>query len=398
MKILQVCNKIPFPPKDGGALAMHELSESLQRLGHEVKVLAMNTHKQQFAEVDWTAEYRRKFSPEQVLVDTRIKTLHAIFNLFSDRSYNIERFDSEIFASKLVEVLEANTYEIIQLESLYVAPYLPLIRKYSTAKVVLRAHNIEHQIWERLATGGRNPLRKKYLRVLAERLKAYELKVLNDFDAIAAITANDVLFFRSNGCTRPVIHIPFGIEIKPLSQVKVRRDTLFFIGAMDWLPNQESVKWVLEQLWPALREKFPDLSFSIAGRNMPLWLRNLKKPGIEVFPDVPDADVFMGDKAILLAPYFSGGGMRVKFIEAMTQGKVVVTTAMGAEGIEGRDGEHFVLAESRAGMLFVVEKCLRNGEFLQYIGANARSLVRDKYDGQRIAEKLTATYHKISGR
>jgi glycosyltransferase involved in cell wall biosynthesis len=398
MRILQICNKIPFPPKDGGALAMHQLSESLHRLGHSVKVLAMNTHKQHFAEADWTAEYTRKFSPEQVLVDTRIKTLHALFNLFSDRSYNIDRFDSEAFAAKLVEVLKANTYDIIQLESLYVAPYLPLIREHSNAKVVLRAHNIEHQIWERLATGGRNPLRKKYLRLLAERLKTYELNVLNDFDAVAAITAGDALFFRSNGCTKPVIHIPFGIEIKPRSRVAAVPGTLFFIGAMDWLPNLESVKWILEQLWPALREKFPELRFSIAGRNMPLWLKNLKKPGIEIFPDVPDADEFMADKAILLAPYFSGGGMRVKFIEAMTQGKVVISTALGAEGIEGRDGEHFLLAESRVGMLSVVEKCLRDGDFLQYIGANARSLVSDKYDSRRIAEKLTAAYQKISER
>ena len=397
MKILQICNKIPFPPKDGGGLAMHQLSEALHHLGHEVKVLAMNTHKQQFMEADWTPEYRRKFSPEQVLVDTRIKTLHALFNLFSDKSYNIERFDSEAFAAKLKEVLRAGIYDIIQLESLYVAPYLPLIRQHSRARVVLRAHNIEHQIWERLAAGGRNPLRKKYLRLLAERLKTYELKVLNDFDAIAAITAADAIFFRSNGCNKPGAHIPFGIEIKPRREAKVT-GPLFFIGAMDWLPNLESVKWVLEQMWPALHQKFPELRFSIAGRNMPLWLRNLKVAGVDIYPDVPDAGLFMADKAILLAPYFSGGGMRVKFIEAMSQGKVVVSTAIGAEGIEGRDGEHFLLAESRIGLISVVEKCLEDGEFLQYVGANARSLVRDKYDSQRIAEKLTAIYQKISGR
>jgi glycosyltransferase involved in cell wall biosynthesis len=395
MKILQLCNKVPYPPKDGGTLAMHQLSESLYRLGHTVKVLAMDTHKQAFSETHWDSSYRLKFNPEQVFMDTRVKALDAILNLFSDKSYHIERFYSPVFEKKLEEILGKEKFDIVQMESIYVAPYLPLIRRKSHAKVILRSHNIEHLIWKRLADGETNTLRRKYLRLLTERLKSYEESHLNKFDAIAAITPGDAAYFRSSGCTKPVVHVPFGIDLKPCRSTPVNKASVFFIGAMDWLPNQESVRWILDNLWEKLHALHPEVTFYIAGRQMPRWLLDLKKPNVVITPDVPDAEVYIADKSILLAPFFSGGGMRVKFIEAMAQKKTVITTTIGAEGIEGRDGEHFLIAETLPGTLSILDKCLKNDDFTDYIGANARSLVADKYDSRKIGEKLEKLYKSL---
>jgi glycosyltransferase involved in cell wall biosynthesis len=164
---------------------------------------------------------------------------------------------------------------------------------------------------------------------------------------------------------------------------------------MDWLPNQESVRWVLDHLWDRLVVSHPGLHFYIAGRNMPRWLKELNRKQVSVFPDIPDADAFMSDKAILLAPYFSGGGMRVKFIEAMARKKTVITTGIGAEGIEGRDGDHFLLAQSEEGLLAVTDKCIRDAALREAIGDKARSLVANKYDSRRIAEKLTELFAKL---
>jgi glycosyltransferase involved in cell wall biosynthesis len=164
---------------------------------------------------------------------------------------------------------------------------------------------------------------------------------------------------------------------------------------MDWLPNQESVRWVLDRMWQPLLAMHPNLHLYIAGRNMPRWLKELDIKQVSIFPDIPDADAFMADKAILLAPYFSGGGMRVKFIEAMARKKTVITTALGAEGIEGRDGDHFLLAESEAGLLAVTDKCIRDAALREAIGDKARSLVANKYDSRRIAEKLSELFSKL---
>ncbi|MFI5150127.1 MAG: glycosyltransferase family 4 protein [Bacteroidia bacterium] len=395
MKILQICNKIPYPPKDGGSLAMHQLSESLFLLGNDVKVLAMDTFKQGFSETEWDENYRQKFHPEYVFMDIRIKALDAMLNLFSDKSYNLERFHSQAFEDKLQAVLGSAAYDLIILESLYVTPYLALIRKHSRATIIYRAHNIEHVIWKRLQDGERNPFRKKYLRLLSERLKNYEDAIVNEFDGVAAITPGDAAYFRSTGCQKPIAHIPFGIEAKPLRTVCVDKNALFFIGSMDWMPNLESLRWVLDHLWDKLVALHPDIRLYVAGRNMPPWLQALEKKQVVMLGDVKDAEAFMDDKSILLAPYFSGGGMRVKFIEAMLQKKIIVTTAIGAEGIAGRDGEHFLIAESEAGMLAIIDKCLKDAEWTAYIGSNARSLVLDQYNSRKIAQRLVSLYASI---
>jgi glycosyltransferase involved in cell wall biosynthesis len=377
---------------------MHQISESLYLLGHDVKVLAMDTWKQGFSETEWDQEYRNKFHPEYVFMDIRIKALDAILNLFSDKSYNLERFHSQAFEDKLEHILKSGQFDMILLESLYVTPYLSLIRKHSKALVIYRAHNIEHIIWKRLHEGERKPIRKKYLHLLSERLKNYEDHILNDFDGIAAITPGDAAYFRSTGCTKPVMHIPFGIDARPLRTVPVEKGSLFFIGSMDWMPNLESLRWILDHLWDKIHALHPDVRLYVAGRNMPPWLKSLDKKNVIMTGDVADAEAFMADKAILLAPYFSGGGMRVKFIEAMAQKKVVVTTAIGAEGISGRDGEHFLIAESEAGMLSIIEKCLRDPEWMEFIGANARSLVQDQYNSRKIAIRLISLYENIKSK
>jgi hypothetical protein len=188
MKILQICSKIPFPPKDGGSIAMNILTHGLINAGNTVHVLAVNTPKHFIKDDDIDPVYRKKTSYRSVFIDTSIKPVDAILNLFSSESYNIIRFYSKDFEKVLIESLQSEAYDVIQLETLWVTPYVDVIRKYSKAKIVLRSQNVEYMIWERLAADAANPLKKMYLKLLAGRLKKYELSLLNKYDAIATIT------------------------------------------------------------------------------------------------------------------------------------------------------------------------------------------------------------------
>jgi polysaccharide biosynthesis protein PslH len=171
MKILQVTNKVPYPANDGGAIACMNLTRGFALLGHEVTVFAMNTlkHHTEISEIpesvkDW-AEFRL------VDVPARISPVDATINLlFSGKPYNAVRFISKPFAKKLKQLLQEKEFDIIQLEGLYVCPYIPLIRKYSNAKIVYRAHNIEHEIWERTAAISTG-IKRIYLKILAKRIK-----------------------------------------------------------------------------------------------------------------------------------------------------------------------------------------------------------------------------------
>jgi polysaccharide biosynthesis protein PslH len=397
MKVLFLCNKSPWPPLEGGPIAMNMLIEGLAGAGHHVKVLAVNSHKYNISEKQIPEEYRRKTGLELIPVDLRIKPHEAFFNLFTGRSYHVERFRSRNLTGRLREILQQEEFDIVQVEMLYMSVYLDVIRKYSNARVVLRAHNIEHLIWERIAANTPGLLKRLYLRHLAKTLKRYELSVLNRFDGLAAITEKDMRFFLEAGCRIPATDIPFGIDTgryaTPPGETGV--PSLFSIGSMNWLPNEEGIRWFLDNAWNDIHREFPGLKLYIAGREMPAWLLNSRIPGVEVVGEVPDALQFMQSKGIMVVPLFSGSGIRIKIIEAMAAGKPVVSTTIGAEGIGYTNGENILIADSPCEFFEMISACVSDRDLGSRIGNNAAKLIREKYSRKEIIAKLTAFYEKI---
>ena len=256
MKILLLCNKSPWPPAEGGPIAMNMIIEGLLRAGHSVKVLAINSNKYNVDISSIPEEYREKTGIELVYVDLSIRPFAAFCNLFSSRSYHVERFVSKDMENALIRILQSEKFDIVQFELLYMSPYARVVRKYSDARIVLRTHNIEHLIWQRVAESTKNPLKRLYLKNLVRKLKNYECSVIRQYDGIAAITDQDAAFFRSANCLQPedlsripVITIPFGIDPGqyPLTNEEPDFPSLFSIGAMDWIPNLEGICWFLER-------------------------------------------------------------------------------------------------------------------------------------------------------
>lgn len=395
MNILQLCNKVPYPPKDGGCLAMHALTDGLTNEGNKVTVFAINTSKH-FVEIEkLPAEYIRKTAITAVFVDTRVKMLDALFNLFSCESYNIKRFYSKIFEEKLIALLKHEQFDIVQLESIYVSMYSDVIRKYSKAKIVLRAHNVEHKIWERNVKQARNPLKKAYLSLLAKRLKRYELSCLKNVDAIVAITKEDELYFKNAGFDRPMITAPFGIELKHIGQFPATMHTwdVFHLGAMDWLPNIEGVNWFLENVWDKVIALHPEVKLYLAGKNMnPEALSAGKRRGVVLAGEIENAHEFMQSKGIMIVPLFAGGGMRVKLIEGLVMGKTIVTTAIGAEGVNCTNNKNCLIANTPDEFVMAIDKCLRDEQFCVTIGKNAQDLIKEKYNNAAICNALNDFY------
>ncbi len=397
MKILQICSKIPFPPKDGGSIAMDILTHGLINAGNQVDVLALNTPKHFIKLEDVDVNYRNKTNYELVFIDTNVKPLDAITNLFTNKSYNISRFYSLEFEKVLVEKLKLTNYDVVHLETLWVAPYVDVIRKISKAKIVLRSQNIEFMIWERLAEDTNNPLKKWYLKLLAKRLKAYEYEVLNKFDAIATITELDSDTYKRMGCTSPIIHIPFGIDLQKykVDTTHLQKPSVFHIGAMDWRPNADGINWFLKNIWTKVSEKNSSIKLYLAGRNMPEWLLQLKMKNVVIEGEVADSHQFINSKSIMIVPLNSGGGMRVKIIEGMAFGKTIISTAVGAEGIEYENEKNILIANTEEEFSEAILKCLTNQELSDSIGINARELAETKYDNQVICNKLSEFYKNL---
>ncbi len=195
MKILFLCNKSPYPAREGGPIAMKSLIDGLLAAGHQVKVLAVNSEKYQVNSDEIPDEFLKQTAIELVDLDLKIKPFAALLAFLKNESYHVKRFISKKFKLKLAEILQASSFDIVQLETVFMMPYVDDIRKYTAAPIVLRAHNIEHLIWKRIASQTRFPLKKLYLHHLSKTLKTYELESLNNANGIAAITRKDAAFF-----------------------------------------------------------------------------------------------------------------------------------------------------------------------------------------------------------
>ncbi len=393
MKVLQISNKIPYPENDGGALAINATTEGLLHAGVKVTMLAMNT-KKHFVEVDLIPEkFRKDRQLETVKMDTSIKPINALAALLAGKSYNVSRFKSEQFGKKLVEILQKKKFDIIHLEGLYLAPYLPLIRQNTKAPVILRAHNVEWKIWHKLALEEKNKLKKPYLVKLSKQLKKYEEKIINQVDGIATITDFDLKDFREAGCKAPMIDIPFGIDTsKYIYKESKHPGSLFFIGALDWLPNLQGLDWFLKNVWDKVHTKFPHAKFHVAGRKMPETLRANNPKGVVFHGEVSDAKTFMQEYNIMIVPLLAGSGIRVKIIEGMAMGKPIITTSVGIEGIECHMGKDVIVKDSPEEFSDAICQALEDRNSINKIGLNGRKLVEDNYDISKIALHLIKFY------
>ena len=397
MNILQLTNKIPYPPKDGGAIATLNISLGLQSHGHDITILGMNTSKH-YSDLNKLPDHINKnIDIREVKTDTHINFIDAFNNLlFSRLPYTGTRFFTKDYARKLANLLNEKNFDVVQLEGLYMCYYIPVIKKHSKALVAFRAHNLEHEIWERVAQQDASFLRKIYLKNLSSRIKRFKKQILNTYDLLIPITQRDALTFEQIGNIRPTCVIPAGLDMENFKNYSgdIVFPNPFFIGTLDWFPNQEGLVWFVENVWDKIIGQHKEIEFHVAGRNAPQWLRKMlkAKPGIIFHGEVDDAAEFMGKNAIMIAPLFSGSGMRVKVIEGMAMGKAILTTTIGAEGIPVENGKNIFIEDEPHDFAAKLNHLIENKKLFDDIGKNAVKFVAENFDNGKISSKLAGFY------
>ena len=392
MRVLHVCPKVPWPPEDGGRVAMRTLALALRRAGAEVRVLALNPEKHEVDPASFPEE-ARLLGLEAVRIDTAVTVTGALRSLLFGTSYNVERFRSAAFERRLIEVVREAPPDVVLLEGPYLLPYVPALREEGPALLVLRAHNVEHEIWEGLVRSERRGPRRLYLGHLAKRLREYEIAHLNEVDAVVPVTREDADSFRRLGSTRSLHVAPVGIETAGYPDRSGHGDaqTLVFLGALDWRPNLEAVRWFLESVWPLVRRAVPAACFHVAGSNPPRGLEGIARAdGVRFLGRVPDARDFLASGAAMVVPLLSGGGVRVKIIEAMALGVPVVSTRLGATGIGARDGEEILLADGPDRLAEACVALLTDRRRAVAVGRAGRRAIRRSFDADVVGRDLLA--------
>jgi len=249
----------------------------------------MNTSKHFFSGSELPAAMEHYQEVRTVSVNNELGPVDALRNLIRGTSYHISRFDLPDYHQALSRWLQEEDFDIVQLETLYLSPYVTTIRKHSSAQVVMRSHNVEHEIWERISANVRFAPKRWYLNQLTAQLRDYERQQINQYDLLLPITKRDEKRFRGMGFRGASHVLPIGLDT-PCGEPRYEsyRDplSLHFIGSLDWMPNLEGLQWFLNDVWPALHRRFPDLRFHIAGRNMPASLSALRMKNIVIHGEV----------------------------------------------------------------------------------------------------------------
>lgn len=399
MKILQVCHKPPYPPIDGGCIAINSITQGLINQGNEVKVVAINTQKHPLMDTPKFREYAAATDFESVFINTSLNNWAAFKSLLLQRSYHIERFVSKQFSQLLSDILIREHYDVILLESLFVAPYISVIRKYSKAKIVIRLHNIEHKVWERLVHNETNILKKMVLKKMTKLLKNYESSILSKVDGFMTISEVDYNFFHELYPTIPGVTIPFGLDIDNYEYeeeyLPSDKPELFHIGSMNWLPNREGIEWFLDEVWEQVLKVYPEVTFTIAGRDMPEEFRARASENLKILGEVEDAKRFMLSKDIMIVPILSGSGVRIKIIEGMALGKTIITTTIGAEGLDVTDGQNIFIADEPEDFVLAIGKCVQTPDLCTIIGENAKDFVIVHHNNEIITRRIVNYFQDL---
>jgi polysaccharide biosynthesis protein PslH len=322
----------------------------------------------------------------------------AFTDLLTSDNYNISRFFSPDVDIRLIQLLTEERFDIVQLESLFMTPYIPTLRRYSQARIVLRSHNLEHVIQERIAKGERNIFKKPYRHYLAKQLQEYEMAVLDRVDGVAAISPSDAEHFARHNTRTPIVTIPFGVDAQdyaPDTGRWPRTPVFFHLGSMDWLPNEEGVRWLLNSVWPRVVRKRPLARLHLAGNKMPQDILDKELDGLEVKGRIKNAVSYMQARQVMVVPLFSAGGMRVKIIEGMALGKAIISTPIGAEGIDHTDGRNILLARTANEFVEAMVGLIDEPQRGEQLGREALLLARDTYSNTRIVADLAAFYTRL---
>ncbi|NOQ26574.1 MAG: glycosyltransferase, partial [Bacteroidales bacterium] len=340
-------------------------------------------------------EYEDFLKLSGIEVNTQISYIKLLLNfLFSNKPHVSQRFISKKFKNKLENILNEKSFDFVQIEGLYVLQYINTIRKNFKGKILYRSHNIEFLIWKRNYEKTSSILKKVYFKSLFNRLQKLEKKLINTYDYLIPISQTDANIYKELGNNKPVLTSPFGIDFKKVKEQSVDNNislvqNINYIGALDWIPNQEGLLWFIDNCFPKIIKSFPHITLNIAGRNAPRWLqKKLEHKNIIFLGEVKNAYEFIQTPGSMIVPLFSGSGMRVKIIEGMALKKTIVATNIATEGIHCIHNENIILANNVNDFANSIITLLIKPELQIDIGENAHDFVKEHFDFEKIGSDI----------
>ena len=308
-------------------------------------------------------------------------------------------YTSDEMKQALVRILAENAFDIIQIESIHLMNYLPAIRAAGGRPLVICDwHNVESDLIRQYAESQSSIARKTYARRTARLMSEFEERALSEFDAHIAVSEHDAERLRRVNSDSQVQVVENGVDVDYYAgQDEAKTKTrIIFVGSMDYHANIEAAISFAKNIWPAVREKHPALTFTIVGRNPPSSVRELATiSGVEVTGSVEDVRPYYREAVMAVVPLNVGGGSRLKILEAMAAGVPVVSTVLGAEGLHVHHGENILLSDSDEELAKTIISLMNEPDLRAKIIFGGRQLVADRYDWSKLGSILFDYYRQL---
>jgi sugar transferase (PEP-CTERM/EpsH1 system associated) len=346
MKILWVKTDFLHPADRGGQIRSLEMLRRLH-LRHEVHYLAFGGDPES---VSRSREYCSRAYPVAHHVPAKTTAAFAwqlAGGLFSPLPVAVSRYASERMRAAIRTLTARQRFDSIVCDFLFPSPNFP-----DLSRCVLFQHNVESVIWKRYVENAANPLRRRYFQLQARRMLDYEGRVCRAVRKVIAVSDADADAMRRLYGVHDVAPVATGVDFdyfaRPASPKRMA--DLVFLGSMDWMPNIDGAAWFVREVLPLIRRVYPECSLAIVGRRPARALKHLARedPRILVTGTVPDVRPWLFGALVSVVPLRIGGGTRLKIYEAMAAEVPVVSTAVGAEGLDVRGGEDILIADSPA--------------------------------------------------
>jgi glycosyltransferase involved in cell wall biosynthesis len=391
MKLMWVKTDFLHPTTRGGQIRTLEMLRRLHR-NHEVHYVAFDDPAQPEG-LARSSEYCAKAYPVAHRVPVKTSpafALQLIEGLFSPLPVAVSRYRSLAMRRQVEALTEQHKFDSVVCDFLFPAPNIPRLDS-----CTLFQHNVESMIWKRYLehAGG---LKRLYFRLQADRMLAYEGEVCREVRKVIAVSEGDAETMRRIYGVKRAYPIPTGVDLDYFARPELTGPAspmladLVFLGSMDWMPNIDGAAWFVREVLPLIRSRRPECSLAIVGRRPSAEVSRLAESDarITVTGTVPDVRPWLFGTLASIVPLRVGGGTRLKIYEAMAARVPVVSTAIGAEGLDVADKENIHLADSPREFAARCLELLESEPERERLAGNAWNLVASNYSWDAVTRGM----------
>jgi polysaccharide biosynthesis protein PslH len=404
LHVVIVDEELPYPPNSGKRIRSLNLIMRLARSHRLTYIAHRNADPNETSKAE---AYFYAHGIEVLLADRQVPPKLGIgfyarlaANIFSSLPYSVQ-----IHTSKALQQI-IRDYQAAHKVNLWHCEWTPYAENLQQAiphqPFVVMAHNIESQIWQRYTVHERNPLKRWYIQRQATKFEHFEQRVFSLSDTTVTVSHADAAMAQQHFGAKQVEVLENGVDLDYFHPVDLEREagSILFLGSLDWRPNIDAILLLLEKVFPHIIAHDPAAKLWLVGRHPPRQLvdRVRQERNVELYENVPDVRPYLWHCSTMVVPLRIGGGSRLKILEALACACPVISTGVGAEGLELIPGKHYLLANTPEEMIKSILKCLSVPSITKAMAQCGREAILQDYNWDTLSIKLEKIWYRHIGR